>query len=73
MNKKEKLEVLCLLDGRGLDELLSEGTYDSVAQGICVNDGCEFVRNIEPDSHSGWCEECETNSVWSCLVLAGII
>jgi hypothetical protein len=38
-----------------------------------MNEGCEYTAEMEPDQDRGWCEVCETNSMASALVLAGII
>ena len=46
---------------------------DSVAPGICTNDGCSYSTEVEPDSQGGFCEECGTQSVVSCLILAGVM
>ena len=60
-------------DAEGMDkmEMLEQATYDSVAKAICTECLCTF--EVEPDQRAGWCEECETNTVVSCLVLAGMI
>ena len=55
------------------EEMFRQGTFDSVAYGICVNEECDYTIQIEPDATDGWCPECETNTVKSCLVLAGIM
>ena len=54
-------------------EMLERATFDSVAPGICRNKGCDYTCEVEPDSASGYCEECGTNSVVSCLRVAGLI
>jgi len=62
-----------LAEAEGLSEmeLLENATFDSVAAGICPE--CGYTTNVEPDQDQGWCEECETGSVKSCLVLMGMI
>lgn len=40
---------------------------------ICVNDGCNYMRDMEPDQDGGWCEECQTSTVKSALILYGIL
>lgn len=65
------LDDLSDVVGMPVDELLEEATYDSVAWGICVN--CGYTMEVEPDCDNGYCEECEENTIKSCLVLAGII
>jgi len=72
-NQASKLDKLAEIEGMSIEEMLEEGTYDSVARSICINPGCEYTTMMEPDQDRGWCEECNTGSVVSCLVLAGII
>ena len=68
-----KLATLC--DAFGVDQMqmLANASFDSVAPSICMNDYCDYTAEMEPDQREGWCEECETNTMQSCLVLAGII
>ena len=40
---------------------------------ICMNEDCEYCIDMEPDQDRGWCDECETNTIKSALVLYGII
>jgi len=40
---------------------------------ICMNEGCDYTTDMEPDQDRGWCEECKTNTVKSALVLYRII
>jgi len=72
--KKEKLQTLCEIEGfDSIEQMLEQATFDSVAPGICKNPDCDYSCNVEPDSDSGYCEDCEENTVVSCLMLAGII
>lgn len=68
-----KLVTLAEVEGMDVMEMLEEAVVDSVAPGICMNPGCSYTTQVEPDSDSGWCEECSTNSVKSCLMIAGIM
>ena len=69
-----KLQTLVELEGYSDEmELLEAATFDSVCPGICTNEGCEYTTEVEPDQGRGWCEECETHTVSSALMLAGII
>jgi hypothetical protein len=68
-----KLKTLAEIEGMTVDELLEQGTYDSVAKGICMNPGCDYSTGVEPDQDEGWCEVCNTPTVKSALRLAGII
>jgi len=44
-----------------------------VSPAICMNDGCDYTAEMEPDQDRGWCEACGTNTVASALILAGLI
>ena len=46
---------------------------DSVCPGICMNSGCDYTVEVEPDQDRGYCERCGTQTVKAALVLAGII
>lgn len=73
-SKSNKLRDLAELAGfKDTQELLEECSHDSVVLGICLEPGCSYVTDVEPDQANGWCEECQKNTVASCLVLAGII
>jgi hypothetical protein len=41
--------------------------------GICMNPGCLYTAEVEPDQRQGWCEVCGTTTVRSGIVLAGLI
>lgn len=69
-----KLDLLISDEGFDtLDEFLEAWALDSVCIGICMNPGCDYTAEVEPDQEKGWCELCETNTVQSGLVLAGVI
>lgn len=68
-----KLEKLAEIEGKEIEELLESATFDSVAAGICSNPDCDYTSEVEPDQAHGHCEVCDTKTVTSCLVLAGII
>lgn len=69
-----KLQKLAKIEGYedDMDMLLDKG-MDSVVPAICMNDGCDYTTGMEPDQDRGFCENCRTNSVKSCLILAGVI
>lgn len=74
MKKKlEKLKTLADDYGMGIKDLLDKYAIDSVAPAICINPGCSYTTEYEPDSENGWCEECDTGTVVSAYVLAGLI
>ena len=54
-----------------LDAMYESAITDGTCPGICEK--CEeYTTEYEPDQDAGFCEECETNTVVSCLILAGI-
>jgi len=74
MTNEQLLKHLCVMSGYDDDTLalLEDAVKDSVCPGICKN--CHTVyEEVEPDTSTYYCEECRSNSVVSCLVLAGII
>ena len=66
-----------VVEATGFDdtmELLEYYGMDNVVPGACSNEGCTYVGSeCEPDADGCWCEECDTPSVVSCMVLGGII
>lgn len=71
--REDKLDQLASNWGMSRDELLGSYVLDSVAPAICMNPGCDFSTEYEPDQDGGWCDECGTRSVVSALVLAGVM
>lgn len=70
---QEAIKVLTEDTGMTEDELLKEATFDAVAWSVCMNDGCNFTNQYEPDCDGGWCDECEEGSVQSILIILGVI
>ena len=71
MSRKSKL--ILLTDYEGYDnplDMIESSMFDEVCPGICMNEGCDYTTNVEPDSDSGWCESCNTNTVHSAITLA---
>jgi hypothetical protein len=68
-----KLDRLASVWGVTLTEFIEEYALDEVVPGICMNPGCDYTTEVEPDQREGWCEECGTGSVKSGIVLAGLI
>jgi hypothetical protein len=69
-----KLQKLVEIEGFKDDISLFEAVVtDSVCPAICINDGCDYTSEMEPDQDRGWCEVCGTNSMQSALVLGGLI
>lgn len=65
---QSKMTELCKSEGLDLSDLEAL-VLDSVAPGICMNKDCSYTIQVEPDSSTGWCEECETQTVKSVVEL----
>jgi len=72
-HEASKLDQLASTWGMSVAELIETYALDEVVPGICMNPECEYTTDCEPDLREGWCEECETRSVRSAIVLAGLI
>jgi hypothetical protein len=72
--REAKLQRLAELEGFDtVDEMFDAAVSDSVCPGICINPGCDYTEDVEPDQRRGYCENCGTQTVKSALVLARII
>ena len=66
-----KAQTLAKIEGFDDALALAEAyAIDSVTPGICTNEDCDYTTNVEPDSSTGWCECCETNTVKSIMEFA---
>lgn len=54
-------------------DMIENVTMDAVVPGICANNGCDYTTEVEPDQAQGYCEECGSQTVTSCLILAGVL
>lgn len=71
---QQKLQKLIEIEGYQDDiKLLEAIIFDSVSPAICMNLHCNYTAELEPDQRSGWCEECQANTMKSALVLADLI
>ena len=73
VTETSKLDQLASAWGLSVPQLIDLCALDDVAPGICMNPGCTYSTEVEPDQSAGWCEDCETRSVRSALILAGVI
>ena len=74
--EKRRIKLDQLVESEGydsLDDLIAATISDSVSPAICLNEGCDYTAEMEPDQREGWCEACGTNTVASALILAGFI
>ena len=72
--EQSKLDTLTQEEGHDhFVDMLEEYQDESLIPGICMNPNCDATYHYEPDSETGWCDVCKTNTVKSCFVLAGII
>jgi hypothetical protein len=68
-----KLAALAEFHGLTVASFIEEYVLASWVPGICMHPGCEYTDEVKPDEREGWCEHCGHRSVWSALVLAGIV
>lgn len=73
MSNSKLLKLVEMEGYEELDEFLEEFSLAAVVPGICTNPDCDYTEYVEPDCTEGWCEECETQTVKSGLILAGVI
>ncbi len=74
--EKRRAKLNQLIESEGFENeeaLLAAAVSDSVCPAICMNDGCDYTAEMEPDQDRGWCEVCGTGSMASALILAGLI
>jgi hypothetical protein len=70
----EKLKKLLEVGGFADDlAFMQAALSDAVCLAICMNSDCSYTEDLEPDQTRGWCPECQTNSMKSGLILAGVI
>jgi hypothetical protein len=70
----QKIETLVNYEGyENLEDLLEDRGQDSIVPGICINPDCDYTIEVEPDCSSGYCEECDSQTVRSILILLGVI
>ena len=67
---KELLEALAeSTDPDVIYAFLEVYIIDGIVPCICANGDCGYSTDLESDSREGYCEECETHSVISCIEL----
>jgi hypothetical protein len=54
-------------------DLLYHYLDHQVVPGICTNEPCDCIANVEYDTEAGLCTNCNTFTVQSVLVIAGVI
>lgn len=75
-DKQAKLAKLLEIEGlESIDDLARESTFGDRpgAPSICMNEGCDYTADTEPDQAHGYREECRTNSMVSGIILTGLI
>ena len=58
-----KLTDLLEIEGWTIDEAMEQLMTDSVSPGICMNPSCDYTCEVEPDCCTGYCENCQTQTV----------
>ena len=60
--RNAKLAKLIEIEGYDSVEDLAEAVLsEAVSPAICINEGCDFTCEMEPDQDAGYCEECRAN------------
>jgi hypothetical protein len=76
-SERKKLRKLAEIEGfESVTALIEANCIDSVVPAICCNPDnpdCNYTEGMEPDQQRGWCDECQANTMKSCLILAGVI
>jgi hypothetical protein len=53
--RRAKLDQLAEIEGYdSLDDLLAATITDSMSPAICMNDGCDYTVEMEPDQNVGY-------------------
>ena len=69
--RRTKLDQLAEIEGfDNPQQMIEASIVDSVCPAICLNDGCDYTVEMEPDQDRGWCELCDEDTVASALILA---
>ena len=55
------------------EDCAADYMFEGVNPAICMNKGCDYSTEMEPDQDQGWCESCGTNTLKSISVLLGVI
>lgn len=74
ITNEEALQRLC--DDAGFDDAIEMAEHyllESCVPAVCMNDGCGYVADMEPDQECGWCDECQAPSLCGLMVLLGVI
>jgi hypothetical protein len=67
----KRLLTICEWWGyRDVPELIDRYLFDEVCPAICLQ--CGSVAQKDADARAGWCCHCDTDTMCSALVLAGI-
>lgn len=72
----EQAKLQLLTSEEGFDhfvDMIEAYQDESCVPGICMNPNCDATYHYEPDSTTGYCDVCKTNTVKSCFILAGIM
>ena len=76
MSRADGVYTNRLLESEGfdsLDDMLEMFIFESVVPGVCKDEGCLGIMEVEPDQDKGWCSACGETKVVSCLRLWGMI
>ncbi len=70
---REAIKLIEDIEGKDSLDIVEDAIMDSTIVGICMNNDCEFTAEYEHDQNKGFCEDCETGSVESLMLLLVLI
>jgi hypothetical protein len=66
-----KLLLICERTGYwDVPELIDSSLFKDSCPALCLS--CGYVEHKDPETFAGWCPACDTDTMRSALVLAGI-
>jgi hypothetical protein len=68
-----KLDTLARESGMSVMEFIDAYALESMSPGICMNSDCDYTTEVGLDERAGYCLSCQTTTIRSGIVLAGLI
>jgi hypothetical protein len=68
-----KLDTLVRESGMSVMEFIDAYALESTSPGICMNPDCDYRAEVGLDERAGYCPSCQTATIRSGIVLAGLI
>jgi hypothetical protein len=68
-----KLDQLARESGMSVMEFIDAYALESMSPGICMNSDCDYATEVGLGERAGYCPSCQTATIRSGIVLAGLI